>query len=240
MKKALTFLFILIAIQSMAQKQEIGIRSGLHYDVHTFTGDNDMFQQYLDGLKPSAGIFYSRTNEKGLFWETGLAYRSVTLNPNLYTPYRYTMLLRMETIYSIISIPVHIGYSFDISEKLNTKISMGADVGYNIGNDNISISNTFTAMDNTTYIYSIVTRNKIEKQLNLYLSNSIELRYKTKWGLRPGIFCTYHAGLFNTWKTNSAYIKTINLMTGEDTYYGTTISGRGSALLFGLQASWVF
>ncbi|MFO7878669.1 MAG: hypothetical protein ACQES0_10880 [Bacteroidota bacterium] len=240
MKKALTILFILIAIQSMAQKQEIGIRSGLHYDVHTFTGDNDMFRQWLDGLKPSAGIHYTQTNEKGLFWETGLAYRSVTLNPNLYTPYKFTLLLRMETIYSIISIPVHIGYSFDISEKVNAKISMGADVGYNIGNEITTIGNSFTALDNTTYIYSIGTHNKIEKQMNLYLSNSIELRYKTKCGLRPGIFCTYQAGLFNAWETNSAYIKTINLRTGEDSYYDTTISSRGSALLFGIDVSWMF
>ena len=235
MKKIILAIFILIiTIRGSAQEYSIGAETGLHYDFISIVNDYNRCKQSLAGYD-MGNMSFIYISKKQLIFKTGIAYQNYMYNIGLKFFSSNSAFPAFKPAFRSIYIPLRIGHQFKLSEKLFFNAYSGIDMILYFDQMHKLFNDTIGSTDFVMRTLTVNTTNALKNGANIALVTGIDFTLKTKYNIAYSLFCSYHAGLFDTW-----HCKGILTQSNENIIYEPVFISKGSHLNFGIGISYTF
>jgi hypothetical protein len=235
MKKLIFILLLTISTISInAQNSEILLKTGFINRQITITNDKGLLKHPISFYELNKfEAAYNYTTIDNLVFGTGTGY---------YVYWESSCFkeggLSGMTIYRSISIPLQLGYKFEIFPNFNLTYSSGIDIDIYFDKYN-GYKRTGNLITNSNMLsYMVYYDNSVKRSFNMLLSQSLNLSYLIKNRVSVNLFCSYHSGLFEVLEATGE-VKTIEetpqlicnpIITSNGSYFNV---GIGIGYVFG-------
>ncbi len=237
MKKLLSLLFILIAFQSMAQTQEIGVRSGVPTYMYSMSEGKEALSLMPAWEAPVINVYFRDGIRDHLFWEAGLAwYRPALTTGAEILFFDETVTQRFSNLlFQAMSLNGAIGSEFKMVSNLYLDLQTGLSVDYYF--DPVPAQSGGGYVGDTHVTYSI-DEDALKTDINMHIQNRLSLCWKTGFNLNFTLSAAWFTGLFDTWESSKTY--ELHATESSAEYYEPDFYSRGSYWLVDAGIAWRF
>jgi len=263
MKKISIVFAVVFCVNSptFAQDFYVGLKTGFKTEKYNIPlNKNDFLIKprilipQMDFSAPTLQAVFRTTFPKNWEIETGIGWYNYSqkltakINHNIASWYfdirnvnqPYVLPTTKSYTYGSINLSEKVGYRFKLASNLHLRLNTGLQLGilYN------ARSTSSTLVESDPFELYVIYYGVEKPYLNLLVSNTISLQYTTKSNMYFSFFMSYHAGLFDVYKSD-AYI--VNRKSNETSYYDghdhylySPITTKGSYFEFGIELGYVW
>lgn len=232
---AVAFL-ILNSFYSYSQDIELTLKSGFIKEINTISGDKGNLDNNAFSLRPRIDILCNYNTENNVIYGMALGY------------YRFSDYSDLKNskgnigsdIFKAISIPMQIGYKFNLHQNFYLTYSSGLSLDFYFGASKGVKKVEIDRIDGTSSqsdVYTMHYDNSLKKNFNILLANTLRLSYEIDDQFTLNMYITYHAGLRDVWESHGIIQKNSSVPTD---IINPILHSRGSHYNFGLGIGYIF